>query len=405
MASISRVILCLYLLLCFSLIHAELRIKITKPSFKKRLLQRILTSNQDDLPLQNFEDTQYNTNVSIGSNGQVFNVQVDTGSSWLWVTSANQIGDQFTNNKFICSSSETCQLTTKTVNIEYGTGTANGSVFTDTLNLGNGFKVSNQAMVLINDAEDFENYTADGLIGLGFKSLSDGVPTFLDNLKSQGVVAKREFSMFLSFDPNGVDVNGELVIGGSDPQHMTQQSFDYYPVISDQYWAVELRSVAIGGITTIYPTVQEAVIDSGTSVIIVGQQDWPYFKDAIRSVDSSCVYSSSTGYLTCNCGSETSISNYPTLSFKFGGKLLSQSYDITPDQYIAYQDGACYILVSELDGTDFWILGDTFMVNYYTDFDEDNMEIGFMKTSTTGSPKLLLNMILGTLVFIVMSIF
>jgi len=378
---------------------------MTKPSFRKRLLQRILTSNQDDLPLQNFEDIQYNANISIGSNGQAFNVQVDTGSSWLWVTSANQMGDQFTNNKFSCSSSATCQLTAKNVSIEYGTGTANGSLFYDTLNLGNGFKVSNQAMVLINDAEDFTNYTADGLIGLGFKSLSDGVPTFLDNLKSQGVVAKREFSIFLSFDPNGVDLNGELVIGGSDPEHMTQQSFEYYPVISDHYWALQLTSVAIGDITTIYPSSQEAVIDSGTSVIIAGQQDWPYFEDAIRSVDSSCFYSSSIGYLTCNCGSENSMSSYPTLSFKFGEKLLSQSYDITPDQYVAYQDGVCYILVSKVEGTDFCILGDTFMVNYYTDFDEDNMEIGFMKTSTTGSPKLHHNMILGTLVFIVMSIF
>ena len=37
-----------------------------------------------------------------------------------------------------------------------------------------------------------------GIVGLGFKALSDGYPTMLDNLKEQKIIKNRTFSFYLS---------------------------------------------------------------------------------------------------------------------------------------------------------------------------------------------------------------
>lgn len=78
--------------------------------------------------------------------------------------------------------------------------------------------------------KDFDTFLGDGICGLGFKTLSKGVPTFIDNLKSQGVISERKFSFYLSDYRLESSPLSELIVGGYDEKYM-QEDFTYADVV------------------------------------------------------------------------------------------------------------------------------------------------------------------------------
>jgi len=56
-------------------------------------------------------------------------------------------------------------LTPKTVYLVYASGAVRGNSFYDTVDLGYGLKVTNQAMALVDETADLAGYTADGVMG------------------------------------------------------------------------------------------------------------------------------------------------------------------------------------------------------------------------------------------------
>ncbi len=94
-------------------------------------------------------------------------------------------------------------------------------------------------------AEDFGKYDGDGICGLGFKTLSNNVPTFMDNLKEKGLISKRMFSFYLSDYRMESSSLSELMIDGYDPKYMVE-NFTFASVIDYAYWAVKIDGVKLG---------------------------------------------------------------------------------------------------------------------------------------------------------------
>jgi len=382
-------ILCLFGV--WGCVSGLLRIPLDKSNFDyaQKIFTRILDSPlpPDYLPIQNVQDTVYNIDITIGDSPQIYSLQIDTGSAWCWVTSPNHIGDTFTNVHFNCSSSPTCNYTNILMPLQYGIGNVNGSVVYDNLNFGNGYIAKAQPFLLVTSNSELKGNHADGLCGLGFSGLTvtdstEAYPTFLDTLKHQNVISCRTFSLYLSNSANELDTNSEIIIGGWDSRYMLTQSFITLNVVDPYYWAVGLEGIIIGSTTFVFGNM-EALIDSGTSLIMIPPNHWSHIIQTFQTIDQSCTGSgdSSLSYMICNCGSIEALNKYPNFTFILGDESGLGSFNLTPQQYMRRNStgtGFCLFLMgSRYDIDDMWILGDVFMMSYYTFFDEENMTIGF----------------------------
>jgi cathepsin D len=79
------------------------------------------------------DDEEWAGNISIGTPGQTFLVDFDTGSSDLWIPSSSCTSSTCkTKHKYTASSSSTGSKKSGSFSIQYGDGsTVSGSVYTD----------------------------------------------------------------------------------------------------------------------------------------------------------------------------------------------------------------------------------------------------------------------------------
>lgn len=82
--------------------------------------------------------------------------------------------------------------------------------------------VDKQPFILVSKDSDFSSMVADGILGLGFKVLSDNYDTFMDTLIKNGKISKQMFSIFLSdndFGATSVEIpQSNIIIGDYDLQ-------------------------------------------------------------------------------------------------------------------------------------------------------------------------------------------
>lgn len=231
--------------------------------------------------------------------------------------------------------------------------------------------------MLVDFDMNFENMRADGILvramqGLGFNKLSDGHPTFVENLKNAGVIDAAMFGVFLSDSDFGrmeEKRQSVITIGGYDLEMYAKGALAWIPVYSDAgYWAVALNSVSLGYAPLASSSVV-AILDTGTSLILGPAVEVLSLTHKIAA-GRSCF--EVEGSLVCDCGLEHDIEDYPTIYFKLG----SNYFDLKPAQYFYRFGFYCRLLIASLGPGNFWVLGDVFLRRYYTVFDMDNRRIG-----------------------------
>ncbi|CAH8850243.1 unnamed protein product [Trichobilharzia szidati] len=187
---------------------------------------------------------------------------------------------------------------------------------------------------------------------------------FFPNMITQAVEMDPVFSFYLN-RKNGV-VGGEMVLGGVDPEYFTGD-FERLPVVSDNSWAIDIKSLKINGVEYCRGTCT-GVISTAASLILGSVN----MVDEINSQLGARLGGDGEYVLNCN-----DIDILPAIEFVF----KERSYILDAKDYVLKQvNWLSTDCTSPFDGNNgiapgYWILGDVFMRKFYTVFNFGEQEI------------------------------
>ncbi|GFO41556.1 cathepsin d [Plakobranchus ocellatus] len=336
-----------------------------------------------DLQLNNDADHVYYGPITIGTPGQVFNVIFDTGSADLWVPS---IHCPKTNKacrkhkRYDNTLSSTYQADGKSFRIQYGydAGQVRGYLGQDTVTVA-GITVQNQTFAEATfHSDDFVKTVPDGILGLGFQSISQAgeVPVF-DNMVRQQVVPAPVFSVYLNRNESG-GVGGVLTLGGADPDYYTGH-FTYVGLNKRGFWQFEIDRIMVGKHHENFcERGCQTIVDTGVP-LIVGPLDEIYQLNEKLGA-KPVLGARELFFFDC-----PEVDELPDVDFFVNGQKLSlSSRDYVVKVLTEKGNPHC---VSAFSGTHFpfgqeplWILGNAFIRRYYTTFDKGKGRVGFARS-------------------------
>lgn len=372
---------------------------IRVPLYKTRSLRRIISDNgmsleelrafatstgaPDSAPspkvpvekLTNFMDAQYYGLISIGTPPQDFTVLFDTGSSNLWVPSIHcSFLDLacWLHRRYNSKKSSTYVKNGTQFSIQYGRGSLSGFISEDTVSVA-GLPIPGQqfAEAVKQPGITFAVARFDGVLGMAYPSISVAkvLPVF-DTAMAAKLLPQNIFSFYISRDPKAA-VGGELMLGGTDPQYYTGD-LHYVNVTRKAYWQIEVNGVQVGNQLTLCKAGCQAIVDTGTSLIVGPAVEVRALQKAIGALPLLM------GEYMIDC---KKIPSLPVISFNVGGKM----FNLTGEDYIMKETQlGTSICLSGFMAMDIpppagplWILGDVFIGKYYTVFDRNADRVGF----------------------------
>ncbi|GAB0089433.1 hypothetical protein DMENIID0001_039720 [Sergentomyia squamirostris] len=322
--------------------------------------------------LTNIGDMRYNLDISIGCPPQNFSVQLDTGSSNLWVNSALcNVSESNCGNtsRYDSSKSYTYRENGTSFSIRYGSGDVSGFFSEDIIWIGDSIIKCVTFGEAITNSVDIEG--ADGLLGGGPYALSRGrIYSPIYEMYFQGIIDKLMFSIYLTHNQTE-DNGGEVIFGGCDPD-LCDGPITYHKCVQPfLYWMIEVHNITIGNLTFCEEGCNCA-IDSGAQVIFGPLEDVEKVNDlvnAVHLVDNEYT-------IDCNSGA-----NLPNIYITINDTV----FEVKGDDYILQQPDNCLLGVMGFEmapGTilnKIWYLGDVFQRVFYTIYDIENEQIGFCK--------------------------
>ncbi|KAL6299679.1 endopeptidase [Sparassis latifolia] len=331
--------------------------------------EELLGKGGHGVPLSNFMNAQYFAEIELGSPPQLFKVILDTGSSNLWVPSTKCTSIAcFLHTKYDSSASSTYEANGSEFSIQYGSGSMEGFVSQDKLNIGDlTIKGQDFAEATKEPGLAFAFGKFDGILGLGYDTISVNhiTPPFY-SMVNQGLLKSPVFSFRLG---SSEEDGGEAIFGGVDDTAYTGD-IDYVPIRRKAYWEVELEKVALGD-DELELENTGAAIDTGTSLIALPSDIAEMLNTQIGAQKSW------NGQYTVDCAK---VPDLPDLTLTFNGK----AYPLKGTDYILEVQGTCMSAFTGMDinmpgGAKLWIVGDVFLRRYYTVYDLGNDAVGFAK--------------------------
>ncbi|KAL4658107.1 cathepsin D-like [Arapaima gigas] len=327
--------------------------------------------------LTNFMDAQYYGVISIGSPPQNFSVLFDTGSSNLWVPSIHcsflDIACWFHHRYDSRQSSSYVKNGTK-FSIKYGRGSLTGFLSQDVVSLA-GLMVTGQQFgeAISQPGIVFAVAHFDGVLGMGYPSISVGqVTPFFDSAMAAKLLPQNVFSFYMNRDPKAA-VGGELMLGGIDKKYY-QGELHYVNITRKAYWQIKMDGVAVGSQLTLCKGGCQAIVDTGTSLIVGPALEVRALQKAIGALPLLM------GEYLIPC---SKIPSLPVISFTLGGK----QFNLTGEDYVLKESQmGKSVCLSGFMAQDvpppagpLWILGDVFIGRYYSVFDRDADRVGFAR--------------------------
>ncbi|EHM99929.1 Pep4p [Saccharomyces cerevisiae x Saccharomyces kudriavzevii VIN7] len=329
------------------------------------------TEGGHDVPLTNYLNAQYYTDITLGTPPQNFKVILDTGSSNLWVPS-NECGSLacFLHSKYDHEASSSYKANGTEFAIQYGTGSLEGYISQDTLTIGD----------LTIPKQDFAEATSepgltfafgkfDGILGLGYDTISVDkvVPPFYNAIQ-QDLLDEKKFAFYLGDTSKDSENGGEATFGGIDESKF-KGDITWLPVRRKAYWEVKFEGIGLGDE---YAELEGhgAAIDTGTSLITLPSGLAEMINAELGAKKGW------TGQYTLDCNTRDSL---PDLIFNFNG----YNFTIGPYDYTLEVSGSCISAITPMDFPEpvgpLAIVGDAFLRKYYSIYDLGNDAVGLAK--------------------------
>ncbi|KAF2138485.1 uncharacterized protein K452DRAFT_234009 [Aplosporella prunicola CBS 121167] len=327
-------------------------------------------------------DSEYLCRVTVGTPGQTFLLDPDTGSADLWIPSNKLPFNARTHGHtyFDPSKSSTYKQTKSTWRIQYGDqSSASGIVGTDNVKIG-GITIKNQAVELATQlSSQFVTGVTDGLLGLAWGNINTVQPhpvaTPVENMITQDDIPKGSelFTAHLGSwrDKNEPDQGKSFYTFGYIDQDVLKASgVDpyYVPIDNSQgFWQFNSASATING-TTIQRSGNTAIADTGTTLALVDDDTVVAIYSAIPG---SRYDSSNQGFIF---PTNTLVNQLPDVTFAVGDKQFTvQKEDLA---FANAGNGMVYGGIQSRGDLPFDILGDTFLKGIYAIFDMGNKRFG-----------------------------
>ena len=320
----------------------------------------------NSLPLKSYFTLLYYGPISIGTPGQSFLMDFDTGSSNLWVPSSECTSPNCApHNKYNHGRSSTYQRDGRKFSIKYGKGADDGFVSRDKVTIA-GLTVNGLPFgEVTNMSPDQRNNPSNGILGLAFPRISvDQLPMFINKIYENGGIKEHVFSFYFTA-PTNVKDGSQLIFGGVDSS-LFEGSINYHKVTRQVYWQFDIQEAQINGKTFIKDL--KVFADTGTSFIVASPPVAGPILNAIGSANT----------VPCN-----TIDSLPNVEFVADGVV----YTIPPQNYIypltQFGQTQCVVAIASFDlsfiGEKAAVLGDVFLKTYYSVYDYANTRVGFAK--------------------------
>ncbi|KAF9542608.1 Vacuolar protease A [Mortierella hygrophila] len=312
-------------------------------------------------------DVQYYAEVEIGSNMQKFRLDLDTGSSDLWVA---DITCRTRRRRFVKANSTTYKPVAGKFQISYGDGSAvKGFLGQDRVNLG-GLVIEDQVIGLATaQSMSFSNDVIDGILGLGFNSISSmpGTLTPMDNMIKQNLIQSPIFSVWLGRSTEGG--GGEYRFGSYDPERIDGE-LTWCPVTVKRYWQIKCDGLFFGDVDL--QLTSDVIVDTGTTLVILPTD----VAKAIHSQIPGSYYDDNNGWIVPNT---PEVANLPGFQLLLNGTKFNVIMKDLMREDVEGKEGFVFSGIASSDRITTWILGDVFIKQNYCIFDLGQERVGIAK--------------------------
>ncbi|OBT49735.1 vacuolar protease A [Pseudogymnoascus sp. 24MN13] len=309
------------------------------------------------VPVSNFLNAQYFSEITIGNPPQSFKVVLDTGSSNLWVPSQSCGSIAcYLHSKYDSSESTSYEKNGTEFAIQYGSGSVSGFISQDQVNIGDLVikdQLFGEAVEELGLAFAFGRF--DGVRGLGVDTIS------VNKRDVHGLLDEKVFSFYLADDKS----QSEAVFGGIDKSHYTGE-LTYIPRRREDYWEVDFDAISFGKVRADLDNTG-VILDTGTSLNTLPSSLAELLNKEIGAEKGY------NGQYSIDCKKRDDL---PDITFTLAGHDFALSaYD-----YILEMGGSC---VSTFMGMDMpepvgplAILGDAFLRRWYSVYDLEKGAVG-----------------------------
>jgi hypothetical protein len=327
-------------------------------------------------------DASYFGSLAIGTPAVSFDVILDTGSSDLWIADSSCSVGCSGVPTFDASSSSTFKNQSTPFQIQYGSGAAEGTLASETVQMA-GFSVANQVFAVCDQvSSELLTSPVSGLLGLAWQGIASSSATpFAQTLATgsswDSPVMAFQLTRFMNASgAKQLEAGGSFTMGFVNSTLYTGD-IDYINMpVTNSYWILPLTAMTVQGNSVSLPSGSDsyAAIDTGTT--LVGGPATEIQAIYAQIPDSEPGTGNYDGYYFYPC--DTSV----TVTLSFGGN----TWAVSPADF-QLQDlgkGQCvgsFFTLETGNSAPPWILGDTFLKNVYSVFRFNPPSVGFASLS------------------------